>query len=166
MGGYWLPVAPRQRPERSGRGRAMRRDWGLTSDAMVDSYQLFAPEQRKGSCRYRDTLQRCAHARAFGIAYATQIIHTHACLAYCLLHEPYNPCSMVLCCVLGEEAFAGRRDICVSKVCENYGGFVWGGMRDDADTELVGAAFEADCYHGDISGRCCTYSERSAFASG
>ena len=62
--------------------------------------------------------------------------------------------SVVECCVFGEEAFAWRGVVGVSYVGEDLGVVCWVeggcgfGVKDYADAELVGGAFEAEGDHG------------------
>jgi hypothetical protein len=50
--------------------------------------------------------------------------------------------------ILGQEAFAGRGDIGMPQVRKNDGRSVGTWMRDDADTYLVGTAFQSYRNHG------------------
>src|SRR5690348_12522366 len=96
----------------------------LTSHAMIDSYHRLPPEQTDCPRCKRDALQRCAHAWPLCVTYAVDILNLDAGLAHSLLYQPDDPCSVVYCCVFGEEAFAWRGDIGVPKVCEDDRWFV------------------------------------------
>lgn len=126
---------------------------------MIHIDQILAPQQCQRPRHDRNALQRRPHAGPPCVADAADVVDADACLPHRLLHQPDDPCSVMLGGDLGQKSFAGWRVVGVAEVAEDDGrggrSFIGTGGRvevgwwefDDAYAELVGAAFEADGYH-------------------
>lgn len=116
---------------------------------MVDANDGLVPEEGEHARGYGDGLEGRAHPRAFGVADAVDVRGFEAGFDEGTLHERDDMRAVVYGGVFGEETGAGGGDVGVSEVGEDYGGRSGGGVRDDANADFVGAAFEADCVaHG------------------
>jgi hypothetical protein len=62
---------------------------------VIHADHRFIPEQTDGSSGKRNALQWRAHSRAFGVAYAGNVLDFDPSLLYSLLYEANDPCSVV-----------------------------------------------------------------------
>lgn len=120
------------------------------SDAVVDADEGLIPEEGQGARADGDAGEGRAHAGALGEADAVDVGGGDARLGDGAAGEGDELSAVVEGGVFGEEARAWRGDECVSQVGEDGGGG-WG-VADEADAELVGGAFAAECDPGGFVG--------------
>lgn len=95
---------------------------------MVDANKLLAPQQTEHARGNGDALQRGAHAGAFGIANAVDIINGNAGFSQGLFHKSDNPGPVMSSRILGKKTFAWRGDECMADIGQDLGGAAPGRM--------------------------------------
>ena len=116
---------------------------------MIHADHRLVPQKTDGARCKCNTLQRRTHTGSFGIAYAVDIVNLDTGLLYSLLDQPNDPCSVVQCCVFWQETFAGRGNVCMSKIRENDRRLVRRRMVNHTDSDLVRASFQPYGNHYD-----------------
>lgn len=109
---------------------------------MIHAHQRLSPQQAQRPGPDGHGRKRSAHARPLCEADAVDVIGGDVGGNDGAAGERYEVCAVVGGGVFGEEARAGRGDEGVAEVGED-GGF-GGGVKHDADAELVGGAFAAE----------------------
>jgi hypothetical protein len=74
---------------------------------MVHAHQLLSPQQAEGPRGYGYALERRAHAGAFGVAYAVDVIDRDACFLEGLGDEARDEGPVVEGNIFGKEALSG-----------------------------------------------------------
>lgn len=116
------------------------------SDAVVDAHQWFVPQETQTAGGDGHGLQRRPHPGTLGEAYAVDVRDLCLGLLERAKNQRHDPVAVVFGRVLWEEAFAGRRDVCVPDVGEDLGGRA-GEVANKPDAEFVGRAFESKGNH-------------------
>jgi hypothetical protein len=86
------------------------------SDAVVHTHEWLSPELTQCPRCHSHSIQRRTHTRTLGVANAVHVFQLDICLLHRLFDQPYDPSSVVCCCVLRQEASAWRRYKSVSQV--------------------------------------------------
>ncbi len=110
---------------------------------MIDCDDRHSPNLRECARYDSACLQRSAHTGSLRVRHGSQILRRALCLRQGSVYERQHPFLVVLRGLTRQEALPWRCNVSVTRVGEKFALLV-----HDANSDLIGAAFDAEHKHG------------------